>query len=165
MSRFVKSPQLTPEQSTRLRAAGLKEFPQLKKTFRCPRCGFGFFNLYEDKARCQKCAFWTKIEGPDRKTFSEFKRKFNSILMKVDPKDKAVVCLSCHRNLFRIWASRLECAYEHLGIEFTPTLMFYWPMAVVLPYVTKGKALKTQSNGPKHLSRSSIYRDIKKQKD
>lgn len=171
-SRAIKPPwENTParqELETKLRASGLTEFNTSQKSLKCPRCRYGTFNLYEDKARCQRCYFWLKLEGPNGKKFSEFKQKSNSEFIFVDKKDKAVICTSCNRHLFRIWADRIECAYEHLGIDFTPALKFYWPMEVVTPYVKGPRKIaprKPKVAGPQHMSRSTIYRHLKKQKD
>lgn len=163
MSRHFAPPALTPEETQQLRGSGLKEFPETHKSFRCPRCGFGFFNVFEDCLRCQKCTFWTKIEAPDKKKLSEVQLKFDPHAVKI-AKDQAVECAYCERNLFRLWSTRLECAYDHRGVEFEPALKFYWPMAIVMPWKPKGGGSKKPSPGTaKHMSRSSIYRDIKKQ--
>jgi hypothetical protein len=134
----------------KLRAAGIQEFTDEMGKLKCHSCFTTGFRVFIDRARCIRCHVYYKLEGPNQKIFTNF----DLGNLKIGEHDQAIVCPKDDKHAFYIENDRLKCYFCRSIYIFQPKLILYWPMQEVGP--------KPETS---HLSRSSIYRHLKKLKE
>jgi hypothetical protein len=147
---------------------------------RCHACSFGYFRLWFDRGQCLSCRRYTRIEigEPENpRQLQLLKGETMEGVMLIPPdfrrvswirlsftrqSDQRVRCLSCGRAEHTVFHSRLICRWCHAEINLEPPVTGSWLLESQSQFRPK---INTARDAVRFVSRSTIYRHIRKERD